>query len=245
MERFGRNFSGRHPLFREKMTDTGIWWENSEYYLWWEFLRRNEDYKIACLRKNKGKFSMIFADFGDVSNVDFKSWFNKGDRGKRLFAEPLAPIGVAALSLNELRQMLEEGVDGQTVIVSIPLHYRHRYISRQISLIVKKANPRKRGEKRFKTSKALYPLAGPCDRGALKITLRCWDLKQKYPELKLWEVAQEVGVAAHLSEKELNAPRNDLDVAAKKRSMTVGVSRKLKHAERIIEAVGRGVFPVR
>ena len=37
-----RHFSSKHPLFRASESDTGVKWQDSVYYLWWEFLRRHE-----------------------------------------------------------------------------------------------------------------------------------------------------------------------------------------------------------
>lgn len=56
-------------------------------------LLRNKDYERYCKTK-RGAFAELYADWGDVVQYanDFKAWFNDGDRGRRLFAEPLLEI---------------------------------------------------------------------------------------------------------------------------------------------------------
>ena len=60
--------------------------------------------------------------------------------------------------------------------------------------------------------------------------------------MPLWQIAQEVGVSTRLTAEELRT--NDAAAKDKKLSMTAGVSRKLKQAQRLIENVGRGKFPM-
>lgn len=57
-----------------------------------------------------------------------------------------------------------------------------------------------------------------------------------------WQIAQEVGVSTRLTAEEFRT--NDAAAKDKKLSMTAGVSRKLKQAQRLIKNVGRGKFPM-
>ena len=72
------NFSREYPLFKKPNERTyegkGVYFENSIYYLWWEFLRRNEEYKKCCETDGKGPLNELYKDFGDVFNVKFKTW---------------------------------------------------------------------------------------------------------------------------------------------------------------------------
>ena len=73
-------------------------WDNSIYYLWWEFLRRHDGYKKTCENGGDGKYAELYADFGNVHEATFKEWWTKDGRGARLFAEPPLPNSVAALT---------------------------------------------------------------------------------------------------------------------------------------------------
>jgi hypothetical protein len=237
---FARTFAGKHPLFRASHTETGVRWQDSIYYLWWEYLRRHDGYRQCCERGGTGPYSKLFADFGNVHDGDFKTWWRK--RGVRLFAEPPSPVGVWALTDEEALELIELGRDDNVLLVAIPLDYRRRAITLGINKILKESETRKRGEKRIKTSKARYPLAKAFDVMALKATLDCYDLRLANPKMPLWQIAQKVGVSARLTAEELKT--NDAAAKDKKLSMTSGVSRKLKQAEAIIAGTGKGLFPI-
>lgn len=82
-------FPHKHPLFKKKETKRGVYFENSIYYFWFEFLKLNEKYIAACKNKGRG-MKKIYEDFGDIRNKTFKQWWNekyKGTtRGVYLFA---------------------------------------------------------------------------------------------------------------------------------------------------------------
>jgi len=82
-------FPHKHPLFKKKETKRGVYFENSIYYYWFEFLKLNEKYFAACKNKGRG-MKKIYEDFGDIRNKTFKQWWNekyKGTtRGVYLFA---------------------------------------------------------------------------------------------------------------------------------------------------------------
>ena len=239
--RLARGFVAPHPLFKKERTKTGIWWEKSPYYLWWEYLRLHEGYLECCQKKGKGPYSALYNDFGDIHSMDFKEWWQS--RGVDLFAEPMSPSKVVALSDEEIRQFMEGVRDERILLVAIPTHYPKRNITSSLNKILREHKPRGRGEKLVKFSRAKYPLLHSPDTYALDITLRCYKKKNENPKMPLWEIAQEVGVSVSLTKAELAGEGGH--VADKKASMTAGVSRKLKHAATLIEGVGRGIFPLR
>jgi hypothetical protein len=240
---FRRNFAARHPLFRLKMSDTGVEFKHSAYYLWWQFLRRHEGYRRTCEKGGKGAYAKLYKDFGDVHATEFKAWWTDNSRGMRLFSEPPAPIGVVALSDQDMLDLVDQGRDSQTLIVAIPLDYQRRIITKEFNKLLTKHFTRKQGDKRVHQSRARYPLAKVPDVAALLITLECYDYRKKHPEKPLWWIAQQVGVSARLTAAELAGTGGS--TVNKKASMTAGVSRKLKHAATIIDGVGKGIFPVR
>jgi hypothetical protein len=240
---FRRNFAARHPLFRLQHSDSGVRWDRSAYYLWWEFLRRHEGYAKTCSKAGKGQFAKLYKDFGDVHASDFKTWWTTDARGMRLFSEPPAPVGVMALGDADMLALVEQGRDARTLVVAIPLDYRRRAITQAFNKLLTQHFTRKRGNKRVHESKARYPLSKVPDTVALATTLKCFDLHKSNPDKPLWWIAQEAGVSARLTAAELAGKGGS--TVSKKASMTAGVSRKLKHAAAIIDGVGRGVFPIR
>ena len=81
------HFIYKHPLFgKRKETQSGVWFERSVYFLWFEYLRRNEKYKAYCEKKKGTKtIAKLYEDFGDIHSVEFKSWWK--ETGRYLFCE--------------------------------------------------------------------------------------------------------------------------------------------------------------
>ena len=128
-----RHFPFAHPLFRQEQSTSGVRWNNSVYYLWWEFLRRHEGYKETCENGGKGKYEKLYADFGNVHEGTFREWWTKDDRGARLFAEPPLPNNVVALTPKELDALPEDWDAGSLLVVAIPLSLRKRFIQQKLA----------------------------------------------------------------------------------------------------------------
>ena len=54
-----------------------MFYENSVYYLWFEFLLRNEAYKRYCeTKKGTKQIANLYKDFGNIHNTTFKEFWN-------------------------------------------------------------------------------------------------------------------------------------------------------------------------
>ena len=240
-----RHFTVRHPLFRRKELKSGIWWDSSVYYLWWEFLRRHEGYKKTCENGGNGKYAELYADFGNVHEGTFKEWWTKGGRGARLFAEPPLPISVVALTSKEIDALPEDWDLRSLLIVAIPLNLPKRFIQQRLRNLLVRHHNRKRGQRTLRESRALYPIAEHFNVHSLKKMLELYDLEQSQPEMRLWQIGQRLQLGATLTTDELNGAggRKNPVAVAKKNVLAVAASKKLKAAKSIIEGVGHGVFP--
>lgn len=239
MPLFLRHFMFKHPLFRKAETGSGVRWDESVYYLWWEFLRRHEGYKRTCADTGAGKHAKLYADFGDVHATDFRAWWTKGDRGARLFAEPAMPMSVEAVNLSDLERLRDHWSDESLLVIAVPLMLRKRFIERRISELLRARHTRKRGQRQYRESRALYPIATQFNPHNLRTVLKVYDLHTAQPSLKLWEIAQAVKFTTTLDDDE----RARGEGVNKKAVMSVAVSRKLRQAREIIENVGKGRFP--
>lgn len=152
---FQRHFTFHHPLFKKTKTAKGNWWENSIYYLWWEFLRRHDGYKMTCESGGKGQHANLYADFGNVHDGTFKEWWSKDDRGARLFAEPSLPSSVVALTSEDIETLPKDWDPESLLIVAIPLSLRKQYIQQSLTKMLAKHHKRKQGQRTFKESRAL------------------------------------------------------------------------------------------
>lgn len=61
-------------------------WESSPYYYWWLFLKENKDYLATCDNQDQVLCRAVYADFGDIRELNFMDWW--GTRGRQLFCEP-------------------------------------------------------------------------------------------------------------------------------------------------------------
>ena len=242
---FRRHFAFRHPLFRQEQSTSGVRWDDSVYYLWWEFLRRHDGYKRTCENGGKGEYEKLYADFGNVHSGVFRDWWTKDDRGARLFAEPPLPNNVVALTPKELDALPEDWDSGALLIVAIPLALRKRFIQQKLSKLLARHHKRKRGQRTFKESRALYPIVAQFNIHSLKRMLELYDRRQEQPKMPLWEIGQRFRLGKALTEDQLKGGcgRDNSVAVAKKNVLSVAASKRLKEAKSIIKGVGHGVFP--
>jgi hypothetical protein len=233
-----RKFAHQHPTFgRSKLNKAAEPFKNSVYYLWWEFLRRNEDYRKCCELGGKGKLSKLYVDFGDIYATDFKTWWQTDDRGKELFAEARGLNFTLIKSASELN--LLEGV----LTVQVPMYLPKEYLRKKFKALMDAHHKGRRGIRTNKNSTARYPVTGHVDVHALQKCLRAWDVKANDPNLKLWQVAQKA-MLTRSKDRMIIGPKGDPNATAKKAVLTAEASRMLKKAKRIIAGVAQGKFPM-
>ena len=200
---------------------------------------------MTCENGGKGEYEKLYADFGNVHEGTFREWWTKDDRGARLFAEPPLPSNVVALTSEEIEALPEGWESGGLLIVAIPLSLRKRFIQQKLSKLLARHHKRKRGQRTFRESRALYPIAAQFNIHSLKSILMLYDLRQSHPKMPLWEIGQRFNLGEALTKDELKAGRGRQNYGAveKKNVSAVAASKKLKAAKSILEGVGRGVFP--
>lgn len=234
-----RNFAYPHPTFgRSKLNKLAEPFKNSVYYLWWEFLRRNEDYRRCCESGGKGKLSKLYADFGDIYATDFKTWWQTNDRGKELFAEARGLDFMLIRSADQLT--LTEGV----LTVQVPLYLPKEHLRKRFRKLLDEHHEGRRGIRTNLESTARYPIIGHVDVHALQKYLRAWDIREQNPNFKLWEIAQVAKLTKAADRIDLKAPRGDPDAVSKKAVLAATASRMLKKADRLVREVAKGKFPV-
>ena len=142
-------FPHKHPLFKKKETNKGVYFENSIYFFWFEFLKRNKKFIEIC--KSKGKISKkIYEDFGDIRNKHFKEWWNEkyGNtiRGIYLFAyqNPFSDVEeidyfnkINALNLRDY------------TLLAIPKNIEKNYALKRVRALINKENKRFANKARY------------------------------------------------------------------------------------------------
>ncbi len=125
---------GRGPFSADNPPETVT---NSPYYWWFMFLRLNEDYRQTCLNNGQGKLADLYADLGDVFNMDFKQWWSQ-DRIVDLFAEPVTDYKM--LIAQSETDLAPFGSD-EAINLVVPLSWSRRGIHKRFSEIINKLVP--------------------------------------------------------------------------------------------------------
>ena len=231
-----KHFANTRPTFgRSAVAKQEHKYKKTVYYFWYEFLKRNEDYKECCRQGGAGDIAGLYADFGDVFEVDFKTWWQENDRGARLFAEAPLP------SVRQIKQADDLEISDRLLNVSLPLELPRRFLEGELKKLLDKHHKGERGIRTNRDSTAMYPVDGDFNWSTLARCLRVYDLKLELPDMKLWELAVEVDSGSADDRK--TAPKKTKQGAASRMVLANTVNRDLRHARQMIKNAGQGRFP--
>lgn len=233
-----RHFPYQHPTFgSDANPKTSSHWKVSVYYWWHQYLLRNVDYLNTCASGGVGKCALMFEHFGDLTKLDFKSWWTDGDRGARLFAEPITPT-IQLLSASDLAGIGFQG--NNSLILKIPLNLPINYLVKNFRDVVTKHHSGKRGQRQSKKSNALFPITGKVDVAFLETALMVWDARSANPAKPWWLIAVDLRLS-HAHKIKPDDPQ--AVVTDKKNILASTASRYYRKACQMIETAGKGRFP--
>ena len=220
-----------------------MWWRpsitprQSVYYWWYEYLKRNEDYRRCCESGGTGELAALYKDFGDVCNVPFHQWWSQDQRGERLFAEKARPV-----QLEELETPADwdaKWTRDTVMVVVVPLGEPKRRINRWFNRVLDERHQRRPG-RTTKKSDATYKVAQKFSVLALEQMLMVYDFRKENPKLPMAEVGKKLKLVSSAMPK----PGDSTQRLKKKRNtMTATVSRYLKKADAYIRNTANGKFP--
>ena len=102
----------------------------SPFYWWFKFLQLNEEYQRSVNGEKNTIDRQVVTDFGDVSNIDFKTWWQSR---AELFAEPRNDYEIkVAKSLDDLAPFDRTDV----INLVIPLNWTNVNIKRNVNKII-------------------------------------------------------------------------------------------------------------
>ena len=247
---FGR---GKKAVYDEAKPPKTV--TSSPYYWWFKFLQLNEDYKATCAANGEGKCAALYADFGDVYNADFKTWWQSH---VELFAEKRSKYSFrVAKSPAELAPFDDAGV----VNVTVPLTWTPRTLkARFAAVILSKVEAAKRGVS-VEGSDATYKLSGKWHIEAMATAYKVYVLRQQAAAATDFE-RKDTATGGKKSVKRFDVSWADIAIRAKlsgteklkegvanskntdeRRQATVLAIRHYKRAEGFIKAAGSGRFP--
>jgi hypothetical protein len=130
-------FPHKHPLFKKKETNKGVYFENSIYFFWFEFLKR----KIS---------KKIYEDFGDIRNKNFKEWWNEKygntTRGIYLFAYQNPFSDVEEIDYyNKINSLNFRDY----TLLAIPKNIEKNYALKRVRALINKENKRFANKARY------------------------------------------------------------------------------------------------
>jgi hypothetical protein len=215
--------------------------EQSPYYWWWLALT----YAVEKLAPITEVEESVLDDFGHVErgldkHLAFAQWWTervtKDERhGEFLFAEPLA--GVKTHVVESVSQAESALQDDLSILVSINISEQRRFLDASIDRILRKYASFEKGRnvKNPKLSNARYSLSKPVQVEALARYFRVFELKEGEPEISNYEVFKRLRLKADKQEEET--------VGDYRRRISTLVSRDYGAAKRMVENVGKGIFP--
>ena len=134
---------GRRVLIRKgkPVLVKGTWTADSLYYLWFEYLKRSNKYKIACANNGKG-MRKIFDDFGDIFQYQgldgFWQWWN--ERGQYLFGiSPVSQLNDFC-SLEQLAELEAEIAVGNYLLVALPTNLTKSALKNRVGKLISQMN---------------------------------------------------------------------------------------------------------
>lgn len=215
----------------------------SPFYWWFKFLRLNEHYKKAIAGEATTISPTLMADFGDVSNIDFKTWWSARSN---LFAEPLTefrmyvPRNVAEIAAFDNSNVMN---------LVVPLDWTNVGIKRRFAQIIDKlVNRTPRGVRTNQASNAQYKLGRKWSPVGLKHAYDVYVARQHAVALGeqrgkpiAWA---DIGILAKLPAAG-DAKLFDLTGSADytRRVLTAQCIRHYKLAEQFIAASASNMFP--
>lgn len=228
----------------------GVRYYDSIYYWWYQYLRCSERYRVACSKGGKG-MQRIYKDFGDIFSyadtpTGFWDWWRHVDegadqtRGERLFGikAKLQTEMKDWLSLDDLDSLKAELKDGSVKLLAVPTNLNKTVVTRRFRKLIK---PIKNTPRKLELAK-YHPKSNKIDAVSLEKALLVW-------KMKFQQGMQHAAIAADLMENPRFAPRRRVDengefVAFDYDSRNTVIVRLWKKAQKNIEAVEQGVFPL-
>lgn len=217
----------------------GYMW--SVYYYWWAFLRLSERYKDCCEMSGQGELADLYTFFGDVRGDDFMRWWIGGGHfresklrkisGRRLFSQG---FGYPIREIND--PMLDKEHETDRIVLSIPVGSDIKKMTAEFQQLMRpivEEHIRVHGEKK---SEALFEVTSKNPSlKSLHKSLTAWEAKQKFPNLKQYELAEKLGITAAFAGDEGDVNH--------KIAVSTELKRRLDKAKLLIRNVERGRFP--
>jgi len=230
--KFGRGEKNRLPISHSKV---------SPYYWWWAYLQKNEEYRKCCAQGGRGKLAKLYADFGDVYELEFRLWWGRLKRGAYLFGEQEKNDRINQVS--SLERCAEALQNPSIILARIPINESKSQLLKSFKLFLRDKHQTKRGRRKV-VSTALYPFCSTPSVSALEQTLTVYEAWQESLKAKQNKTLADIGIELRLVREFIPHSKDTPKQATSKRNkMSATVSRYIRDAEAIIANTALGRFP--
>jgi hypothetical protein len=215
----------------------------SPFYWWFKFLQLNKEYAKAVQGKRTKVKREVVAEFGDVSNVDFKTWWNMHSH---LFAEPISNYKMYIPKDASEAAPFDEA---EVINLVVPLNWSNVGIKRRFAQIIDVLVAKTpKGARAHKTSEAKYKLGRKWSPVGLKHAYDVYVARQQAlqkeqdtGERTYWA---DIGILANLPSAKgaqlRDKSASSVDIRTK---LTIQAVRNYKLAESFIAASMSNTFP--
>jgi len=215
----------------------------SPYYWWWAYLQKNEEYRKCCQNGGKGKLASLYADFGDVYELEFRLWWGRLKRGAYLFGEQEKSDRINQVS--DIEKCAEALKNPSLILARIPINESKSQLLKSFKLFLRDKHQTKRGRRKV-VSTALYPFCSTPSVSALEQTLTVYEAWQESLKSKPTKTLADIGIDLRLVKTFIpNSKDTPKEVTTKRNKMSATVSRYIRDAEAIIANTALGRFPDR
>lgn len=228
-----RHFQFQHPIFVGcKKRDLRPNWNETVYYCWFEYLKRNTDYLTLL---DSGSDSEICRDFGDPRNKTFREWWTENNRGAYLFAEPESD---KVIKLNGGDVVTD---NPNYLTISFPMTLPREFLKKKLDRFLDDHHNGKAGFRSSLVSNAKYSFKGQPNIKTLKEDLEIYDVYINNPEGDLFELCRVLEWVEYPDKSDKKNHATDYGI--NKARLNAHLKRKLNRAITAIQATSQGSFP--
>ncbi len=200
----------------------------------------------CCARGGKGKLAGLYADFGDVREDDFRSWWGgKQQRGAYLFGEQPSDLIVKKID-GAAEWLPARDADDTVMVVAVNMAVGRRQLQAHFARLLAKEHKGRRGRIAMAsvTSTARYPLYRNFSVHSLKLMLAAYDawvaneLLPRDQRKTQWQLGESIRLVAGAI-----TTKNDIDAVDKRNTMSAAFNRAVRQAKLIVANIARGEFP--
>jgi hypothetical protein len=210
----------------------------SPAYWWFRCLMASDEYRFCCDHSGRGELADTYKKFGNIfSYPNFDIWWRK--HGRFLFIQE---------KIRKVKAINEEAfkrsnIEGDKLILEVPLSIRKQTAMRQISLLLKKAYEGREVDIQKNSTAQVKFVKSKIRMTTVELLLKIHKLRERNPRLTLNEIGRKAGIELDLFARTTNDDDMDNSDYEMTRRMTIAVSRYLKQARHLIDNAAHGVFP--